>query len=404
MARVKLTEHQAKSLLFKEMNLPYNGLHITSQDASFIKSLKKGKKYVVKVDQGVKKRMKKGLVLLNVEKESSLSAIQKLNMKGYDHFIIEEMVPHKEESESYIAVERTREGLVFSYSKVGGIEVEEHAEEIQKDVLSLDYLDNKKEKKHYMEIMEKVAQKLGVDVKIIDGIREFCEKYYVSFLEINPLVVENDTVHILDLAIEVDSTAQFFVKNAWEEEDVVGEQHTSEEEQQVAALNKKSQAAFSLSLLNPNGSLWVLLSGGGASVTLADEVYNLGFGKELGNYGEYSGNPNAEETYLYTKSVLALMMKSNKRRLMLIIGGGVANFTDIRITFKGIIKALEEEKKNLKKKQIKIFVRRGGPFQENGLAMMEEWTKQNGMCGAVESPALPLHEIIRMAIKELGKK
>lgn len=128
MARVKLTEHQAKSLLFKELELPYRGIHITSKDTLDIKKLKKDRKYVLKVDQGIKKRMKKGLVVLNVMKNDIPSAIQKLGKKGYEHFIIEEMLPHKEESESYIAVERTREGLLFSYSKQGGIEVEEHAD------------------------------------------------------------------------------------------------------------------------------------------------------------------------------------------------------------------------------------------------------------------------------------
>jgi succinyl-CoA synthetase beta subunit len=97
------------------------------------------------------------------------------------------------------------------------------------------------------------------------------------------------------------------------------------------------------------------------------------------------------------------MMKSEQRRLMLIIGGGVANFTDIRITFKGVLKALEEFKKEMKKKEIKIFVRRGGPHEKEGLQAMEEWLEQNGVYGAVSGPALPLHEIVRMAIAELKK-
>ena len=190
-------------------------------------------------------------------------------------------------------------------------------------------------------------------------------------------------------------------EGGWNEDDIVSEKHKSPEEMSVAILNKKSQAALSLTLLNPNGTIWVLLSGGGASITLADEVHNLGFGKELGNYGEYSGNPNAEETYLYTCEVSALLLKSNKRRLILIIGGGVANFTDIRITFKGIIKALEKFKNKMKKRKIKIFVRRGGPHEKEGLEAMEEWLKQNKMYGLVSGPNLPLNEIVRSALKEL---
>ena len=265
-----------------------------------------------------------------------------------------------------------------------------------------------------------MERELSLPMGFISKLREFCDKYYVSFLEINPIVVQNGKIHLLDLAVEVDSTAQFFVaspktsssirgglarrslgEGGWNEDDIVSEKHKSPEEMSVAILNKKSQAALSLTLLNPNGTIWVLLSGGGASITLADEVHNLGFGKELGNYGEYSGNPNAEETYLYTCEVSALLLKSNKRRLILIIGGGVANFTDIRITFKGIIKALEKFKNKMKKRNIKIFVRRGGPHEKEGLEAMEEWLKQNKMYGLVSGPNLPLNEIVRSALKEL---
>lgn len=393
MARVKLTEYKAKSLLFKELGLPYSGAAATSANNP---KLSDKKKYVVKVDQGIKKRMKKGLVKLNVTAGELKNAVHELKKKGYDQFIVEEMIPHESSQEKYISVERTREGMLVTYSKHGGIDIEENASAVKRILVPYDSKNLEKDR-------GEVSAELGIDSSILERIREFCEKYYVSFMEINPLVATKSGIHILDLAAEVDSTAEFFVKGAWGEEDIVGEQHKSREEENVSKLNKKSQAALSLTLLNPEGSLWVLLSGGGASVTIADEVNNLGFGEKLGNYGEYSGNPNAEETYLYTKEVLSLMMKSKQRRLMLIIGGGVANFTDIRITFKGVLKALEEFKKEIKKKQIKIFVRRGGPHEKEGLQAMEEWLKQNNMFGAVSGPTLPLHEIVRMAIKELQK-
>lgn len=400
MSRVKLTEYQAKKLLFQIMDLPYNGVHCTSADLSPIQHLSQGTKYVVKVDQGIKKRMKKGLVKLNVTKDQVSKVLSEFEKKSYDHFIIEEMVLYPENAESYIAVERTREGLLFSFSKKGGINVEDHADLIKKAILPLGYETTKGY--HHKKILKSISEELGVDIKIIEGMREFFEKYYVSFMEINPLVViQPEHIYILDLAVEVDSTAEFLVKGSWKEQDIITDKLISEEEQNVAQLNKKSQAAFSLTLLNTNGSIWVLLSGGGASLTIADEIYNLGFGKELGNYGEYSGNPNAEETYLYTKSVLNLLIKSNQNHLVLIIGGGVANFTDIRITFQGILKALEERKADLKKKHLKIFVRRGGPFQEKGLKMIKDWCHQNDLLGAVKNPTTPLHDIVRMAVKEM---
>ena len=407
MARVKLTEHKAKSLLYDLLGYSYHGVSIDRKGLSqYAHTLSKDKKYVVKVDQGIKKRMKQGLVKLRVSSYELRDAIDELAKKGYDQFIIEEMLPHNQSDERYLAVERIRKGMLITYSKKGGIDVEEHASEVKRAVIpyyrhpELGSGSNRDPDIHRDDV-EQIAKELGIDINILKQLREFCEKYFVSFLEINPLVVRKGKVWLLDLAIEVDSTAQFFIRDGWNENDIVSEKHKTYEEIAVAALNKKSQAAFTLTLLNPNGSIWVLLSGGGASVTIADEIHNLGFGKQLGNYGEYSGNPNAEETYLYTCSLLALLLKSNQRRLMLIIGGGVANFTDIRITFKGIIQALAEYKNKLKKKKIKIFVRRGGPHEFEGLTAIEEWLKENKMYGLVSGHVLPLNEVVGATIKEL---
>ena len=52
---------------------------------------------------------------------------------------------------------------------------------------------------------------------------------------------------------------------------------------------------------------------------------------------------------------------------ILIIGGGIANFTNVAATFKGIIRALKEYKNQLINHSVKIFVRRGGPNYQEGL-------------------------------------
>ena len=57
-------------------------------------------------------------------------------------------------------------------------------------------------------------------------------------------------------------------------------------------------------MLNPKGRVWLMVAGGGASVIYADTVGDLGFADELGNYGEYSGAPNAGETQRYARTVL----------------------------------------------------------------------------------------------------
>lgn len=55
---------------------------------------------------------------------------------------------------------------------------------------------------------------------------------------------------------------------------------------------------------------------------------------------------------------------------LLIIGGGIANFTNVASTFKGIITALKEFKSQLQRHHVRIFVRRGGPNYQEGLKAM----------------------------------
>eukprot|EP00967_Tisochrysis_lutea_P104423 scaffold158482_cov35-Tisochrysis_lutea.AAC.5 len=45
----------------------------------------------------------------------------------------------------------------------------------------------------------------------------------------------------------------------------------------------------------------------------------------------------------------------------LIIGGGIANFTNVATTFGGIIRALKKHREAILEHRIAIFVRRGGP-------------------------------------------
>ena len=87
----------------------------------------------------------------------------------------------------------------------------------------------------------------------------------------------------------------------------------------------------------------------------------------------------------------------------MIIGGGVANFTDIRITFNGILRALDEVKNDLVRQKVKVFVRRGGPNQEKGLADMKSFLEKENLLGYVEGPKMILTDIVLQALKYLKK-
>ncbi len=388
-----MSEFRAKTIVNNHLKTSYTGFpfdaerdHVSKLD----ESVRPGVRYVVKVDQGVKKRFKQGLIKLDLSSVNEVTdAISELRKKGFSHFLVEELVPHEAQDERYLALERTGLGTLIYYSQKGGVDIESYESEVRKELV------------RDIEDLKKVAGELGLDPSYLEKLVEVFDTNYFSFLEINPLVISFKNPYMLDIASEVDSAAEFFVDN-WSSHDFrEANSSKTEEEKNIVKLSEKSQASFKLVVLNPEARIFMLLSGGGASIVLADEVHNLGHGKELANYGEYSGNPNEEETLIYTKNILSLLLKSKASNKVLIIGGGVANFTDVRITFRGVIKALEEVSEELKKQGVGIYVRRGGPHQEEGLAMMREFMEKEGIEGEVHGPKLVLTDIVSKAIKDL---
>ncbi len=394
MPRQKLSEYRAKRLVFKSLGLHYKGWSVDTKDP-VLPQLEKGGlpasgRFVVKVDEGVKGRFKKGLVLLDVARGDLAAAAESLSRKGYGQLIVEPVVEHDRTDERYLSLSSDRQGIILQYTPHGGVDVEEHAGSIKQARLNTDT------------DWHKLAAATGLKASHLQDLAKTFKNNYFVFLEVNPYLAKGDTVHVLDAAIEVDDAAAFFVDN-WSPDDFRRHsgQSSPEAELAVRELNANSPASFSLSVLNPDGSIFLLLSGGGASVVVADEVYNRGLGEKLSNYGEYSGNPNAEETYLYTKTVLGLVLASKAPKKVVFIGGAVANFTDVARTFAGVIRALDEVADDLRAQNVKVFVRRGGPNQKVGLERLKTALERNGLLGAVHDPGTPLTVAVDEAVRGL---
>lgn len=95
------------------------------------------------------------------------------------------------------------------------------------------------------------------------------------------------------------------------------------------------------------------------------------------------------------------------RKRALVVGGGIANFTDVAATFNGIIRAMREkvsvatltpclyqlvtkppvtfllyfplQQSDLKAARVSIYVRRGGPNYLKGLANMRALSEETGV-------------------------
>ena len=88
------------------------------------------------------------------------------------------------------------------------------------------------------------------------------------------------------------------------------------------------------------------------------------------------------------------------RGKVLIIGGAIANFTDVAKTFKGIIQSFEENAEKMLANNIKIYVRRGGPNYEKGLKDIKESADKLGLYIEVYGPETHVTDIVRMALEK----
>ncbi len=379
-------------------------------------------KLVVKPDQLIKRRGKNKLVLVNVNFDQAKQWIEEkskapitihgkfdVNGKPADkgtvgqltHFIIEPMIPHKEADECYIAITSTKDGDTIMFYPEGGVNVGDVDTKASRLEVPIGTFPNPKE------IEKTLLGKVPADrKKRISGFIEALFKFYAdlnfTYLEINPIVVTKNSVIPLDLAAKLDSTAEFESGAKWGNIEFPAPfgRTLSKEEAYIEDLDSKTGASLKLTLLNPEGKVWTMVAGGGASVIYADTITDLGYMNELANYGEYSGDPSEESTYLYAKTILDLMTrKKNPEGKFLLIGGGIANFTDVANTFKGIIKALKEHQKNLQDHKVKIYVRRGGPNYQEGLCQMRELGEKLGVPIEVYGPETHMTKIVSMALK-----
>ncbi|KAG2336573.1 citrate synthase [Suillus weaverae] len=166
--------------------------------------------------------------------------------------------------------------------------------------------------------------------------------------------------------------------------------YLTKEEAYIQKLGASTGASLKLTVLNPIGRVWTMVAGGGASVVYSDAIAAAGFAHELANYGEYSGAPSEVD--------LLTCPPPRSDGKILIIGGGVANFTNVAATFKGIIRALTTYKTQLIAHKAKIYVRRGGPNWQEGLKAMRLLDESLGIPIHVFGPDTHITEIVPLAL------
>ena len=366
-------------------------------------------KLVVKPDQLIKRRGKAGLLAVNKTWEEVQAwvlermqrEVQVEQVKGVlNHFIVEAFVPHTQEEEYYFCIVSNREGEEILFTHEGGVDIGDvDAKALRIQVPLQQQPDPVAIKKALL--VHVPADKQDFLATFLEGVLKLYRGLNFAYMEVNPLVVTGDRVVPLDLAAKIDETAVFLCGPQWGHTDFPAPFGRREfpEEAYIRELDAKTGSSLKLTVLNPSGRVWTMVAGGGASVVYADSIADLGQGHELANYGEYSGAPNEQQTFDYARTILSLMTRvKDPRGKVLIIGGGIANFTDVAATFKGIITALRSFQEELREHNITIWVRRAGPNYQEGLRIIRELGTEIKVPIKVYGPETHVTAIVPLAL------
>ncbi|CAO1630639.1 unnamed protein product [Sympodiomycopsis kandeliae] len=407
-------------------------------DAS-LPSWVKNTKLVAKPDQLIKRRGKAGLLKLNADWQDAKQWIVERAGKAQkvesvtgtlNNFIVEPFVPHPADTEFYVCINSAREGDYILFTHEGGVDVGDVDAKALKLLVPSDPAAPFPAREQWKSTLLPGVPEAKREI-LTDFLTRLYSMYvdlHFAYLEINPLVVLDDgTITYLDMAAKLDQTADYLCGPKWSvarDPSVYAEgaavatstkgadrgppmywpapfgRDLTKEEAYIAKLDSGTGASLKLTVLNPTGRVWTMVAGGGASVVYSDAIAAHGYAHELANYGEYSGAPTQGQTYEYAKTLLDLMTRGevNKDGKLLIIGGGIANFTNVAATFKGIIQALKEFKTSLAKHGVRIFVRRGGPNYQEGLRAMRLLGEDLGVEIQVFGPETHITDIVPLAL------
>jgi ATP-citrate lyase beta-subunit len=356
----------------------------------------KKSKLVVKAHEALGSRFKLGLVKVGLDLKEAEAATREMIGRQVgsitvSQVIVSEMIPHKDEY--YCAVKSTREGTDILVANCGGIEVESNWDRVKRLAVEVGQQPSE-------ESLERLAKDAGFTGPTLKKMAEFAGKMFICFdtedaqyLEVNPVVLREQDHELiaLDAVTLLDGDAKFRHPDwnfAFAAE--FGRAY-SKHEMEVMAVDSKIKGSVKFIEI-PGGDTAMLPAGGGASVYYSDAV--VARGGKLANYAEYSGDPPDWAVEVLTDKVCSLPGIKN-----IIVGGAIANFTDVKKTFGGIINGFRKAKSEGKLKDVKIWVRRGGPREKEGLDAMRA-LKDEGFDINVFDRNTPLTDIVDKALQK----
>jgi len=355
---VDLLEYQGKEL-FARHGVPVpDGRHADTVPAAVEAAEEVGYPCVVKAQVRTGKRGKAGGIKIANDRDEAkkhAEAILGMDIRGFTVHEVWVERASRIDAEYYasIILDRSEKKLLAMLSRMGGMDVEEVAEQ---DPAALVRRHIEPGEEFAPEDARQIAVDADIDEDVTNQVAELLVKLHqvahaedATLIEVNPLIVTSDReVVALDSKVTVDNSALFRHEELAELRDV-----SAEDPQERMAKEK------GITYVKLGGDIGILGNGAGLCMSTLDVVAQAG-GKPA-NFLDAGGGSKAEAI---ADALEVITSDENVRAILFNIFGGITRCDEIA---KGIIEAFHRMDI-----EVPLVVRLDGTNSEEGLALLAE--------------------------------
>ncbi len=370
---MRLLECEAKEILNKYQIVTPSGSAVASVGKLDVKP-----PLILKAQVPIGGRGKSGGILeASTNQEAKIKIEQLLStwVRGYKShkILMEEKLGIDREFFMAITYDTVAKAPLAIFSREGGVDIEALAErEPEKVNRELFSLRSRLPEYRAREIISETGLSgrllLGLG-NILSRLANIFADYDATLAEINPLALTRDGQLVaLDCHLEIDDDALFrhqeLAKLAEAENRFQSERSMTEFERKAAEIDQLDHRGVAGRVIEFDGSMGLIIGGGGASLTAFDAVQSHG-GKPA-NYCEIGGNPSVLKVKELTRLLLS---KPNVQKIAVIMN--VVSNTRVDLVARGIVKGILEAGKN-PAKTVAAF-RVPGAWEEEGFQILSKY-------------------------------
>ncbi len=323
-------------------------------------------------------RGKTGGIMEASSKDEMILGVERLlstPVRGYTStkILVEEKIAIAREFFMAVVYDTVSKGPVAVFSQEGGVDIEELAltrpEKVHKELFS-----TRRRLPQYR--AREIISEADISGRMLLGLGSVLSNLAEVFLdrdatvaEINPLALTQEGKLIaLDCHIEIDDDALFRHKDLAEMEKdhnrYSGGRSSTEFERKAAEIDGLDHRGVAGRMIEFDGSLGLVIGGGGASLTAFDAIRH--HGGSPANYCEIGGNPSVLKVKELIKHILS---KPGVEKIAVIMN--VVSNTRVDLVARGVVKGILEAGMN-PSETVAVF-RVPGAWEEEGFKILSKY-------------------------------